>query len=77
MINYIWRDGRAGGPPNNYTSFFGGSAWTTDETTGQYYLHYFSQKQPDLNWENPKVREEVYSLMRFWLDKEVSGFRME
>jgi oligo-1,6-glucosidase len=74
---YIWRDGRGGGPPNNYPSFFGGSAWTKDETSGQYYLHYFSQKQPDLNWENPRVREEVYALMRFWLDKGVSGFRMD
>jgi oligo-1,6-glucosidase len=74
---YIWRDGRGGGPPNNYPSFFGGSAWTKDETSGQYYLHYFARKQPDLNWENSKVREEVYALMRFWLDKGVSGFRMD
>jgi oligo-1,6-glucosidase len=78
---YIWRDGKAadqgGGPPNNYGAFFGGPAWTLDEGSGQYYLHYFATKQPDLNWENPKVREEVYDLMRFWLDKGVSGFRMD
>jgi oligo-1,6-glucosidase len=75
---YIWRDGKAdGSPPNNYRAFFGGPAWTFDEGSGQYYLHYFAAKQPDLNWENPKVREEVYDLMRFWLDKGVSGFRMD
>ncbi|TCS13256.1 alpha-glucosidase [Caulobacter sp. BK020] len=80
---YIWRDGKAdGGPPNNYPAFFGGSAWTLDhgedpDGVGQYYLHYFAAKQPDLNWENPKVREEVHDLMRFWLDKGVSGFRMD
>ena len=75
---YIWRDGDGdGGPPNNYGAFFGGSAWTFDERSGQYYLHYFAAKQPDLNWENPKVREEVHDLMRFWLDKGVSGFRMD
>lgn len=75
---YIWRDGQAdGGPPNNYTAFFGGPAWTLDGATGQYYLHYFAAKQPDLNWENPKVRQEVHDLMRFWLDKGVSGFRMD
>jgi oligo-1,6-glucosidase len=75
---YIWRDpGPDGGPPNNYTAFFGGPAWTLDEASGQYYLHYFAAKQPDLNWENPKVREEVHDLMRFWLDKGVAGFRMD
>ncbi|WP_170849418.1 glycoside hydrolase family 13 protein [Azotobacter beijerinckii] len=74
---YIWRDGKDGGAPNNYPSFFGGSAWEKDEATGQYYLHYFARKQPDLNWENPKVRNEVYDTMRFWLDKGVSGFRMD
>jgi len=74
---YIWRDGKDGGPPNNYHAFFGGPAWTLDEGSGQYYLHYFAAKQPDLNWENPKVREEVHDLMRFWLDKGVSGFRMD
>jgi oligo-1,6-glucosidase len=74
---YIWRDGKDGAPPNNYAAFFGGPAWTLDEGSGQHYLHYFAAKQPDLNWENPKVREEVYDLMRFWLDKGVSGFRMD
>ena len=75
---YIWRDPAPdGGPPNNYGAFFGGPAWTFDEGSGQYYLHYFAAKQPDLNWENPKVRDEVYDLMRFWLDKGVSGFRMD
>jgi oligo-1,6-glucosidase len=74
---YIWRDGRDGSPPNNYSSFFGGSAWNRDETTGQYYLHYFAAKQPDLNWANPKLRAEVFDLMRFWLDKGVAGFRMD
>nr|WP_315203019.1 alpha-glucosidase [uncultured Albidiferax sp.] len=74
---YIWRDGVDGGPPNNYPSFFGGSAWQWDAHTGQYYLHYFATKQPDLNWENPAVRHEVYEVMRFWLDKGVAGFRMD
>ncbi|MEO1049001.1 MAG: alpha-glucosidase [Bacteroidota bacterium] len=74
---YIWKQGENGGPPNNWTSFFSGSAWQLDEATGEYYLHLFSKKQPDLNWENPKVREEVYQLMRFWLDKGVDGFRMD
>ncbi|WP_423783673.1 glycoside hydrolase family 13 protein [Gibbsiella quercinecans] len=74
---YIWRDGHDGKAPNNYPSFFSGSAWTRDAQTGQYYLHYFASKQPDLNWENPKVRQGVYDIMRFWLDKGVSGFRMD
>ena len=79
---YFWRDGKPGPdgtlqPPNNDPSFFSGSAWQFDPTTNQYYLHYFAVKQPDLNWDNPKVREEVYSLMRFWLDKGVDGFRMD
>jgi oligo-1,6-glucosidase len=74
---YIWRPGKNGGPPNNYTSFFSGSAWKKDPPTGEYYLHYFAEKQPDLNWDNPKVRAEVYDLMKFWLDKGVDGFRMD
>ena len=75
---YIWRDGKPDGtPPNNYPSFFGGSAWKLDPTTGQYYLHYFDVKQPDLNWANPQVRSEVFDIMRFWLDKGVAGFRMD
>ncbi len=74
---YIWRPGKNGGPPNNYPSFFSGSAWKLDPATNEYYLHYFAEKQPDLNWDNPKVRAEVYDLMRFWLDKGVDGFRMD
>ncbi|KFX07832.1 oligo-1,6-glucosidase [Pectobacterium betavasculorum] len=74
---YIWRDGKDGTPPNNYPSFFGGSAWQKDNATQQYYLHYFGVQQPDLNWDNPKVREEVYDMLRFWIDKGVSGLRMD
>lgn len=74
---YIWRDGKDGKTPNNWNSRFSGSAWEFDDETDQYYLHLFSKKQPDLNWENPKVREEVHALMRFWLDKGVDGFRMD
>ncbi len=74
---YIWRPGVNGGPPNNWTSFFGGSAWELDEGTNEYYLHLFSKKQPDLNWENKKVREEAKKLMRFWLDKGVDGLRLD
>jgi oligo-1,6-glucosidase len=67
---YIWRDGKPdGAPPNNYPSFFGGSAWKFEPASGQYYLHYFDAKQPDLNWENPQVCAEVFEIMRFWLDK--------
>jgi len=74
---YIWRPAKDGGVPNNWTSFFSGSAWKLDPTTGEYYLHLFAEKQPDLNWDNPKVRAEVYDLMKFWLDKGVDGFRMD
>lgn len=74
---YFWRDGNNGGPPNNWPSFFGGSAWEKDEATNQYYLHLFSRKQPDLNWENPRLREEVNLLMKFWLDKGVDGLRLD
>ena len=79
---YIWRPGHTAPdgtrtPPNNYPSYFSGSAWTLDPKTNEYYLHYFAVKQPDLNWENPKVREEVFSIVRFWLDKGVDGFRMD
>ena len=70
---YFWRDEK----PCNWMSFFGGDAWEFDETTKAYYLHLFSKKQPDLNWENPKVRQEVFELMKFWLDKGVDGFRMD
>ncbi len=71
---YIWRPAKDGKAPNNWTSFFAGSAWKLDPTTGEYYLHLFAEKQPDLNWDNPKVRNEVYDLMKFWLDKGVDGF---
>lgn len=74
---YIWRKGKNDGPPNNWQSFFGGDAWAYDETTDAYYLHLFTKKQPDLNWENPRVRDEVYSMMKFWLDKGIDGFRMD
>ena len=74
---YFWRPAKDGKEPNNWTSFFSGSAWKQDPTTGEYYLHLFAEKQPDLNWDNPKVRQEVYDLMKFWLDKGVDGFRMD
>jgi len=74
---YIWRPAKNGREPNNWASHFSGSAWQYDETTGEYYLHLFTKKQPDLNWENPKVRAEVYDLMRWWLDKGIDGFRMD
>jgi oligo-1,6-glucosidase len=79
---YIWRPGTKAAdgtplPPNNYPSYFSGSAWQYDQKTNEFYLHYFAVKQPDLNWANPKVRQEVFDLMRFWLDKGVSGFRMD
>jgi len=74
---YIWRDGVNGGPPNNWPSFFGGSAWEYNEATEDYYLHLFTKKQPDLNWENPKLRSAIYDILRFWLDKGINGFRMD
>ncbi|MDN4526880.1 glycoside hydrolase family 13 protein [Fictibacillus fluitans] len=74
---YIWRPGKNGAEPNNWESVFSGSAWEYDEATEEYYLHVFSKKQPDLNWENPKLREEVYRMMKFWLDKGIDGFRMD
>ncbi len=81
---YWWRDarpdmtgGEPGAEPNNWGSFFSGSAWQLDDTTGQYYLHLFSRKQPDLNWENPDVRKVVYEMMRWWLARGVDGFRMD
>ena len=69
---YIWRK-----ETNNWQSFFSGPAWTLDKQTGEYYLHLFAKKQPDLNWENPALRQEIYAMMRFWLDKGVDGFRMD
>ncbi|MFB3169255.1 alpha-glucosidase [Neobacillus sp. 179-C4.2 HS] len=74
---YIWRDPVNGEAPNSLKSTFSGSAWEYDEETGQYYLHLFSKKQPDLNWENEKVRQEVWDMMNFWLEKGVGGFRMD
>ena len=74
---YIWHDPVGGREPTNWEAAFSGSTWTFNEATGEYYLHMFSKKQPDLNWENPKVRQEVYELMHFWLKKGVGGFRMD
>ena len=74
---YIWREPVNDGPPNDLTSTFSGSAWEFDEPSGQYYLHLYSKKQPDLNWTNPKVRQEVYDMMNFWLDKGIGGFRLD
>ena len=80
---YIWRDPKGFDedgnpiPPNNWASEFGGPAWEWDEATGQFYLHIFFKEQPDLNWENEKVREDLYSMVRWWLDKGVDGFRLD
>jgi len=74
---YIWKDGKNGGPPNNWQAWFGGSAWTLDATTGQYFLNIFSPYQPDLNWENPVMRNAIYDMMKWWLDKGIDGFRMD
>ena len=75
---YIWRDADSNGnPPNRWASAFGGSAWEWDVTSGQYYLHLFSRKQPDLNWDNPLVRDEVFDMMTWWCEKGIDGFRMD
>ncbi|HEY0777142.1 MAG TPA: alpha-amylase family glycosyl hydrolase, partial [Gemmatirosa sp.] len=75
---YVWRDpAPGGGPPNNWRSVFGGSAWTRDSVTGQYYFHQFLAAQPDLNWRNPAVRRAMYDVMRFWLDRGADGFRLD
>lgn len=74
---YIWRDGKNGGPPNNWYSTFGGPAWELDTTTGQYYYHFFFKQQPDLNWRNPQVKEAMFNAARFWLDMGVDGFRLD
>ncbi|RPI20325.1 MAG: alpha-amylase, partial [Actinobacteria bacterium] len=75
---YVWRDPAPdGGPPNNWLSLFGGSAWAWDEATGQYYLHSFLEEQPDLNWRNPAVRAAMHDVLRFWLDRGVDGFRID
>ncbi|MHB9294983.1 Oligo-1,6-glucosidase [Pillotina sp. SPG140] len=74
---YIWRDGRNGKAPNQLPSVFSGSAWQYDPKTGQYYLHMFAKEQPDLNWDNSEVRNAVFAMMRWWLDKGIDGFRMD
>ena len=74
---YVWADGRDGGPPNNWRSPFGGSAWEWDEATGQYYLHNFLDRQPDLNWWNPAVRDAFDEIVRFWFDRGIAGFRID
>ncbi|MEK5172887.1 alpha-glucosidase [Heyndrickxia sp. FSL W8-0496] len=74
---YYWKPGKNGEEPNNWESVFSGSAWEYDEDSNEYYLHIFSKKQPDLNWENPKVRSEVFDTMKFWLEKGIDGFRMD
>jgi alpha-glucosidase len=75
---YVFRQGRDGGPPNNWTSVFGGSAWTPlSRETGQYYLHFFSPEQPDLDWHNPDVQADFEDVLRFWLDRGVDGFRID
>ncbi|CAM3828337.1 glycoside hydrolase family 13 protein [Mesobacillus zeae] len=74
---YIWRDGKGGAEPNNWESIFGGSAWEYDEKTKQYFLHIFSKKQPDLNWENDEVRAALYEMVNWWLDKGIDGFRVD
>lgn len=74
---YIWRDGRDGGPPNNWVSIFGGSAWQHDPATDQYYYHAFLAEQPDLNWRHPELKRAMWDMVRFWLDLGVDGFRLD
>ena len=74
---YIWRDGDGTCPPNEMRATFGGPAWTYVPELGQYYFHQFAPQQPDLNWENPKVRQEIYDIMRYWADKGIEGFRLD
>nr|CAZ90579.1 Oligo-1,6-glucosidase malL [Franconibacter helveticus] len=75
---YIWRKPAPdGGPPNDFRSYFGGSGWQYDEASGEYFLHQFSVRQPDLNWDNPRVHEEVHAMMNRWLDRGIGGFRMD
>lgn len=74
---YIWRDSVNGTTPNNWESFFGGSAWEWDEETGQYYYHAFAKEQVDLNWSNPEVKKAMYDVMQFWIDKGIDGFRLD
>lgn len=74
---YIWREGTKGSPPNELESCFGGNAWEYSEETGEYYLHFYHKKQPDLNWENEAMRKEIWKMMNFWIDMGVGGFRMD
>ncbi|PLR73816.1 glycoside hydrolase family 13 protein [Bacillus sp. UMB0728] len=74
---YIWEDPKDGAEPNNWRSYFAPSCWELDPATGQYYYHSFAVEQPDLNWKNPELRQEIYRMMRFWLDKGVDGYRMD
>lgn len=74
---YVWRDGKNGGPPNNWQSLFGHSAWTLDPKTNQYYYHFFYKEQPDLNWRNPEVKDAMFDVARFWLNRGVAGFRLD
>ncbi|MEM8824251.1 MAG: alpha-glucosidase [Pseudomonadota bacterium] len=75
---YVWRDPAPdGGPPNDLQSYFGGPAWTLCPKTGQYYLHLFAPEQPDLNWQNPELRADIYDMMRWWVDRGIGGFRMD
>ncbi len=74
---YFWREGKDGKEPNNWASCFSGSAWKYDKTTDMYFLHLFSAKQPDLNWDNPRVRQDVFSMMNWWCEKGIDGFRMD
>ena len=74
---YYWKAGTPKSPPNNWQSVFNGSVWEWNDATQEYYLHLYTKKQPDLNWENPKVRQEIYAIIAYWLDKGVDGFRMD
>lgn len=74
---YVWRAGKNGDAPNDWASTFGGSAWTLDEATGEYYYHYFFKEQPDLNWENPAVKDAMFDVVRYWFDQGVDGFRLD
>lgn len=74
---YFWRPGRDGREPNNWSAGFSPSAWEFDETSGEYYLHYYSVHMPDLNWSNPEVREQIYAMMRWWLDRGIDGLRLD
>lgn len=74
---YIWKKGKDGGTPNNWTSLFGGSAWQYNKATNEYYYHLYARQQPDLNWENPQLRHEMHEIIKFWIKKGVDGFRLD